>query len=161
MTRHPQWEQRLHDYFVAVHDLPHAYGQHDCLLHAANTIRAVTGKDPARGHRRKYKSQASAVRYLERLGHDSPEAMLDSLLKQKPVGFAQRGDIVLVPGNAVPGMPEGWAIPATVFDGANALVIADGEERQGLHRIPRGQWLKAYAVGDSISFGCGPDWRDR
>jgi hypothetical protein len=43
-----------------------------------------------------------------------------------------------------------------VFDGADALVIGFSEERAGLHRIPRGQWLKAYAVGEQFA-----DWSDR
>jgi hypothetical protein len=112
MRRHPQWEQRLHEYIAKVHDLPHDYGSHDCLLHAANAVRAITGKDHERGHRGKYKSPASAVRHLKQLGFDSPEAMLDSLLEQKPIGFAQRGDIVLVPGNAVFVAPAAGDQPA-------------------------------------------------
>lgn len=142
MKRRKDWEQRLSAYFAAVHEKPHKYGHHDCLLHPANAVKAITGHDYGRGHRGKYKDPASAVLYLRSIGFDNPEAMLASLLEEKPVGFAQRGDLVLVPGNET----LGWAIPG-VCDGAVALVVADNGEREGLFRIPREQWLKAWKIG--------------
>lgn len=146
--RHAQWEERLHTLITANLDREHVYGRWDCLLGlAAETVQAVTGEDFARGHRGKYKSQASAVRYLKGLGFRSPAAMLDSLLEQKPIGFAGRGDLVLCPGSAL-GQP--WDIPGVCM-GDFALVIGTDGEREGLHRIPRALWLKAWAVGDHHS----------
>lgn len=137
--RHPNWPERLHDYIAAAHDRPHQYGQHDCLLHAAAVAEAVTGKDHAKKHRGKYKSQTTAVRHLKKLGFDSPEALIDSILEEKPIGFAQRGDLVLVPGN-----DGDWAIPAVCI-GGDALAICTDGTRDGLFRIPRDQWLKAWS----------------
>lgn len=145
--RHPLWEQRLHALIEKRFNARHAYGRNDCLLLMADAVKALTGKDLGRGHRGKYKSAASASRYLRSLGHETPESYLDSLFAEKPIGFAQRGDIVLVPGNSVPGQPESWALPAICY-GDVALAIGASEEREGLHRIPRALWLKAYAVGE-------------
>lgn len=144
------WEARLHDHVAAAFERPHAYGPHDCMVGTVGgCVEAVTGVDIGRAHRGKYRSAASATRYLRSLGFDSPEALLDVLLEQKAIGFAQRGDLALVPGNALPGMPVGWAIPAVVY-GEYALAIGSDGERGGLHRVPRGEWLKAYAVGDDF-----------
>ena len=96
MSRVPDWEQRLHDVIAANLARPHEYGRHDCLIFAGNVVKAITGKDFARGHRGKYDSHAKAYRHLKQMGFASPEALLDSLFDEKPIGFAGRGDIVLV-----------------------------------------------------------------
>lgn len=144
--RLPDWEQRLHALVAANFNRPHAYGSWDCMLLAAAVIEAVTGEDLGAAHRGKYRSVAGAVRHLGRLGFADPEAMLDSLLEVKPVGFAQRGDLALVPGNGLPGGDGKWAIPGIVA-GDEALVIGTSAERSGLHPVPRAQWLKAWSVG--------------
>lgn len=149
MERLPDWEPRLHAYLVSVADTPHDYGSNHCLLHAANAVRAVTGKDLARGHRGKFKDAIGAVRYLKSLGFDSPAAMIDSALEETPIGFAQRGDLVLVPGDALPGGEQGWDIPASCV-GDVALVVGDDGVRRGLFRVPRSAWLKAWKVGASF-----------
>lgn len=155
--RHPRWEDRLHAYVEKAFHKPHVYGRHDCLLFAAEWVRAVTGHDFGRGHRGKYKSPASASVYLRGLGFSDPEAMLDALFEQKPTAFAQRGDLVLIPSVLVPGLPEGWPVPAGVF-GDYALTVGIGPDtltnqgqRDGLHKIPRAMWLKAYAIGEHHS----------
>lgn len=134
-ARHPQWEQRLLDLVAAAVARPYAYSHWDCLLMPAAMVRAVTGKDFGRGHRGKYRSAASASRYLRKLGFDSPEAMLDSLFPQKPIGFAQRGDLVLA-ADGVPG----------VCMGDFALSVGEGEA--GMVRVPRADWIKAWAIGE-------------
>ena len=136
MTRRADWEDRLHAFLGPITDKPHNYGSHDCLLFVAGAIEAVTGVDHAKGHRGKYKSMAGASRHLRSIGFDKPEAMLDSLFDEKPVGFAQRGDIVLTP-DGIPGL----------CIGSTALVVGmieDGPE--GLIHVPRALWSKAWTV---------------
>lgn len=135
MTRRPDWEARLAAYLSTVAEQPHSYGKHDCMLFPAGAVRAMTGKDYARGHRGKYRSVASSVRYLRSLGFDSQEAMLDSLFDEKPPAFAQRGDIVL----DLEGIPG-------VCIGGDALFVGAEGSREGLVRQPRSAWRKAYAV---------------
>jgi hypothetical protein len=139
--RKSNWEERLADYLAGAAEKPHEYGVNDCMLFVAGAVKATTGKDPGRGHRRKYDTAKGAVRYLKRLGFDSPEAMLDSLFEEKPVAFAQRGDIVL--SDDEPGICIGGE---ALFVGIE--VDEDGTERRaGLIRRPRAEWDKAWAVG--------------
>jgi hypothetical protein len=155
MMRHPQWEQRLHEYIRDNIERGHAWGWHDCLLHVAAATEAVTGHDPALGHKGEYDSRAKAYRYLrQKFKVDSPEQLLDMLFAQKLVGFAQRGDIVLCHLDGVELDEGGEPVPGDVPGvclGSFAMVV--GEE--GMIRIPRGErWLKAWAVGDHHS---GPE----
>jgi hypothetical protein len=134
IERQPDWDQRLHDYLASAANRQHEWGKHDCMLHCAGAIKAVTGKDLGRGHRGKYDSAAKAYRYLGRLGFKSIEAFWDDRLPQKLIGFAQRGDIVL----------DNDGIPAVCM-GEYALQVAENVD--GLQRIPPAQWAKAWAVG--------------
>jgi hypothetical protein len=139
MNRHPQWEARLHALIEKSIARPYEWGRWDCLMLAAEAAKAITGKDHARGHRVKYKSQASAYRYLkQQFKAETPEALLDSLFDRKPVGFAGRGDIVM----GDDGIPM-------LCMGAFALSIAEGTA--GLVKVPRDQWRKAWAVGEHHS----------
>ena len=147
--RHPLWEQRLHDLISEHIERPHKYGEWDCMLMPAAVIKAVTGQDLGRGHKGKYRSAASASRYLRQIGFNHPSEMLDSLFEEKPIGFAQRGDLVLcrTPSGDNPG----------VCYGDFALVVGEiGEQgepgaKEGLVRCGRENWLKAWALGDHHS----------
>lgn len=135
MARHPLWEQRLGAFLEANASRRHEYGRFDCVLMPADAVKAVTGKDHGKGHRRKYATALTAARYLKGLGFDSPEALIDSILPEKPVGFAQRGDLVLCRTDS--GDNPGLCM------GAYALVVAD----EGMIRCPRDRWLRAWRVG--------------
>lgn len=134
--RRPDWESRLIALVEQNRSRAHEYGRWDCLLMAADVAKAVTGKDHGRGHRGKYRSTLSAERYLRSLGFDSPEAMLDSLFEEKPVGFAQRGDLVLASDG----------IPALCM-GEFALSVGQEGGDEGMVRVPRSDWVKAWRVG--------------
>lgn len=140
-TRRPDWEARLIALIAANSKRPYTFAQWDCLFFPAAAVKAVTGKDHGRGHRGKYRSAASASRYLRSLGFDSPEQFLDSLFDEKPIGFAQRGDLVLG-SDGIPGVCIG------------DVALSVGEGSAGLVRVPRAQWVKAWAVGDHHSGEC-------
>jgi hypothetical protein len=106
-------------------------------MFAAAAVKAVTGKDHARGHRGKYRSNASAYRHLKEMGFGSPEELLDSLFDEKPVGYAGRGDLVM----AADGIPA-------LCMGAFALSVGQEDNSEGLVRVARDEWVKAWAVGD-------------
>lgn len=131
--RRPDWESRLIAFVEVNRARPHAYGQWDCLLMSAGAVKAVTGKDHGtKKHRGKYRSAATASRYLRSLGFDSAEAMLDGFLPEKPVGFAHRGDLVLA-SDGVPALCMG------------EFALSVGE--QGFVTVPRADWRKAWRVG--------------
>lgn len=150
MTRHPQWEARLAAFIAENRERAHAYGSFDCLVGlSAGGVEAVTGEDYAKGHRGKYKSAASATRYLVTLGFDSPAAFLDSLFEEKPIGFAKRGDLVLCDLSAFEGPQPLYPGPVPgVCLGDFAVCLAADDEREGMVRVPRDLWLKAWAVGE-------------
>lgn len=138
MHRHPQWERRLAEFVQQYRSKPYKWGSNDCVTFAANAVKAATGKDYGRGHRGKYKTKLGAAKYLKGMGFDTPEQLIDSLLDEKLPGFAQRGDIVLARDG----------IPALCM-GDFALSVAEGNA--GLVRVPRADWVKAWAVGNHHS----------
>jgi len=134
LTRRPDWEQRLHEFVATAFGKPYAWGKHDCVLFCFNEIRAVTGRDFGRGVRGKYSTRLTAAKHLDKLGHATLEAFFDALLPEKPIGFAQRGDIVLADDG----------IPAVCV---GEFALSTAEDVDGLHRVPPAQWVKAWAVG--------------
>jgi hypothetical protein len=133
MNRLPTWEPRLAAYLAEARTRPHAYGRFDCMLFCAGAVKAVTGMDLARGHRGKYSSAAGSLRHLKKRGFDSPEAMLDSLLPERALMKARRGDVIL-DDEGIPG----------ICIGADALMASE----KGWVRLPRKHWRKAWGVGD-------------
>ncbi|MDP8994031.1 MAG: hypothetical protein M3N07_03460 [Pseudomonadota bacterium] len=136
--RLPDWEQRLGDYLAEARELEHDYGAHDCLLHCAAAVKAATGVDLARRHRGKYRSAASASRYLASLGFASPAELVDSLLPERPPAFARRGDLVAGEDG----------IPGVCIGGTAVFVGMDGSS-EGLVTTPRAEWVKAWTVGEA------------
>lgn len=148
LDRLPDWQERLSDTISVNAEQPHDYGAWDCLLWPAAAVDAVTGHDFGKGHRGKYRSHAGAYRHLQAMGFASAAALLDSLFDQTPIGFAQRGDLVLIelPQEAAPAM-AGQMVPAVCI-GAEALAIfEDAAGNSGLARFPRLLWRKAWKVG--------------
>lgn len=139
LKRRSDWDSRLLDVIATNRERPYRFGEWDCLLWPASAVEAVTGVDLARGHRGKYRSLASAYRHLNKMGFESPEALLDHHFAAKLVGFAGRGDLTLV--HTETGNNPG------VVTGDVALIVGD----DGFLRAPRSLWMKAWAVGEHFS----------
>lgn len=135
MTRLPDWEERLSAYLESAFNQPYADGQNDCLLHCGRAVEAVTGVDHYSRFVGRYATKRGALAVMKRLGGDTPEQVLDTLFPERPLGFAQRGDLVLTP-DGVPG----------VSCGEFAVIVGSDGEREGLIRIPRILWTKAWAI---------------
>ena len=118
---------------------PYEQGVWDCVMWPAAAAKAVIGKDFARGHRGKYNNLAKGYRHLQKMGFDSPEALVDSLLDEKPIGFAGIGDVVLCR------TPSGDNLGVVI--GGDALVVGEDESGEGLKRVPRKDWIKAWTMG--------------
>jgi len=114
----------LQDYLTSVGSLPFTFGSHDCALFAAGAVLAQTGRDFGEPFRGRYKSAAGASRALRLYGAGTLAATLTAALGE-PVhpAFAQRGDIVMMDGNA------------GVCVGAQSLFVGDAglEPRATLH----------------------------
>lgn len=138
-SRRSDWETRFNDVIARNSSRSHRYGQWDCLLFVAEVVKAITGKDYGRGHRGKYDSALGAAKHLKQHKADSPERYLDNLFPEKPIGFAQRGDVALVE-------LEGQRLPGIVMGDDAAVVGENIEGHEGLFRVPRAYWVKAWAI---------------
>ena len=107
--RLPDWRQRLIDHVVETAAEPFAPGKHDCALAAANAVKAMTGKDFARGFRG-YKTIAGGMKKLKAAGYEDHIALAAEHFEEIPPAMAQVGDIAVVQG-----------------DGGLALAIVQGE----------------------------------
>ncbi len=134
-ARLSDWEERLHAYLDQVAALPFSWGKHDCLMFVAGAIKAVTGRDPARGHRGKYSGGAGALRYMARRGWNDVAVALCAHLEECAPAFARRGDIVL------------FGDIAGVCMGATSLFVSETGEGAGLSHIDTSQISRAWRNG--------------
>lgn len=135
IVRLPDWDDRLSDYLARVIAKPFAYGEHDCLIHSANAVEALTGIDLAAAHRGRYRSRRTARAYLAGLGFRGPATLLSSILPGCPTAQARRGDIVMAHGMA------------GVCYGKVALMVGRQGDVDGLMRVPAAEWSRAWRVG--------------
>jgi hypothetical protein len=70
------------------------WGKWDCFAYVVDAAGVDVSHLPAR----KYRTQTGAMLYLKRNGFESLEALMDSLAESVPVGFAQKGDILMQQG---------------------------------------------------------------
>lgn len=92
------WEQALHRTCVKAMRKAYRWGEQDCALFAADCVLAMTGKDFAKDYRGKYDSEESANEMLASLKCESIGDLPGIHLIEITPSLAQRGDIVLMPG---------------------------------------------------------------
>jgi hypothetical protein len=122
------WEARLNDYISSKRGEAFAWGENDCCTFSAGAVEALTGVDPMTEYRGKYDTALGSARAL---GGKTLEEVLDEKFPEAPIGFAQRGDLVL--------MDDCVGVVA----GDYAWFVSD----VGLERVKRGLWDKAWKVG--------------
>ena len=95
-TRRDDWPERLDAYILETTHRPWGWGRKDCVMWALGAVKAMTGKDPARGIRGKYRTEKQAFETLEILGCKTVhQALIRCLGKSKTAGQAKRGDVVI------------------------------------------------------------------
>jgi hypothetical protein len=127
------WEIDLSDYLASHANAVHIYGVLDCALFASGAVLVMTGYDPALEFRGKYKTELGAAKALRTIGNGDLESTFDAKLEATPAGFARRGDLVFDGGNV------------GVCYGAFGFFLGDGND--GLVKIPRSEFVKAWRVG--------------
>jgi len=135
VIRRSNWERRLAVYLDGHRGAVFRYGRLDCALFAAGAVKAMTGKDPARGFRSKYRSQASAVRAIRAAGFEDLAAVVSSKFEAIAPAFARRGDLV---------MDRDGSLGVCV--GREALFVGEEGGLAGLVRQPISAWAKAWRV---------------
>jgi hypothetical protein len=128
MTRVSDWEARLSEYIASKRNVTFEWGVDDCCTFSAGAVEALTDVDPMPEYRGQYDTALGSARAL---GGKKLEEVLDEKFPEVPIGFAQRGDLVL--------MDECVGVVA----GDYAWFVSD----VGLERVKRGLWDKAWKVG--------------
>lgn len=93
------WPELLNSYIAEQETAPFVWGEHDCCLFVCNVIQLLTGIDPAKDYRNRYKTKAGATRLLAKAGGLEALAVAvcaDMEFVEIGVNFCQRGDLVLM-----------------------------------------------------------------
>ncbi len=93
--RRTDWELRLAAVVQERLRAPFVWGQHDCVLFAADCIHAMTGADPVADLRGQWADRASAVRAIAQAGGLASAIAARGFVPAPGPLFAQRGDLVL------------------------------------------------------------------
>lgn len=124
------WETQLIEYIASKRHQPFEYGSNDCAHFVAGAVQAMTGEDPMPEMRGQYDSALGSLRVLKEIGEGDLESTMDAKFNVIEIGLAQRGDIAFFDGSI------------GVIMGAFAWFVSD----DGLERIPRSMWDKAWSV---------------
>lgn len=139
--RKPDWPSRLAASIESARKRRFAWGEHDCCLFACACIAAMTGVDPARGFRGRYRNRRGALRALRRRAGGGLAETVAALAARH--GYAEiaplkagRGDLVLLTGRGAG--PDGLGICV----GRAALVATP----EGLQAITPQAWQRAWKI---------------
>lgn len=133
MSRLRDWQSRLSRCIAARLSKRFAWGEHDCVLFAADCIEACTGVDPAAEMRGTYSDAAGAARLVKNRGGMAAIAAAHCGSEVLPA-LAQTGDIGLV-----------------FNDGRECLAVCGGStwhapSAAGVVALPMQQALRAWRV---------------
>lgn len=89
------WDRALEDLAIAHASIIPEWGVSDCLMTAANAIKAVVGDDPLSQFRGKYKTEAGAARKMRQNGCENVKDVFEVYLGLEPINrlSARRGDV--------------------------------------------------------------------
>lgn len=120
------WETRFADYLAEATIAVRAGRENFCALFAAGAVEAVTGTNPAKKYRGRFRETAGRL-----------EAALDETFAERPPALARRADLV-------------WHNGAVgVVIGSDALFVGTNEtDAPDLLRVARRDWAKAWSVGN-------------
>jgi len=146
LRRHEGWESRLADFIQAASRRPFQYGSHDCCLMPCDGVLAITGVDPAKKLRGRYKTIRGARSALRRFaGGGLIEAVekiaADLGAPEVALSFARRGDICLVTDTE---------LVETGFDAMLAICLGREigiAQVDGLRLLPLSRAARAWGVG--------------
>ena len=128
------WEQALFRFTCEAMTRPHTWGETDCVMFAADCVKAMTGEDPAANYRGKYDSREGAARVIARAGFDNLGDMIAAHLEEIEPSRVSRGDIIFSAG------PDGDFL--AVVQGATSV----GPTSAGLIHIQTRQAKRAFKV---------------
>lgn len=92
------WDAKLHEYLQQSQSLAFEWGQNDCATWAAKFVDIITQSNHAVSWIGQYTTKHEAQDYMTLRGFSNPEAIADSILDEKPIKLANRGDLLLFNG---------------------------------------------------------------
>jgi len=134
MQRLPNWPARLDRFLVGAAVRRFDYGVFDCCLFVCEAIEVMTGIDPARPFRGRYRSRAAGRRLLLSAG-GIPALAAKHGMPEIPIGQAGRGDVLLF---------RSMCIGLVALSGVDALVIG---KSGALTRVDATLARRAWKVG--------------
>lgn len=132
--RQGDWQQALSREAIRHAMTPYEYGEHDCILFAANCVLAMTGIDHAEDIRGRYSNALEAAKIIKSNGFDSLGDMIASRLPEIEVREVGRGDVVLCDG------------PMGEFAAMVVGKTCAGPGPNGLVHVPKSQALRGFRV---------------
>ena len=133
LERLDNWRERLEAEMERQRRTPFEWGKHDCAIgFAGGVVRALTGKDLARGKRGSYSAPASALRALRDHGAESLGDLAAIWLPElKNKSKAQVGDIGVIASDG----PGGEAF--AMVDVSGLIVLTPEGLSRPLRATPR------------------------
>ncbi|WP_343314887.1 hypothetical protein AAIB41_15250 [Brucella sp. BE17] len=126
------WDRALEDLASAHISILPEWGISDCLMTAADAIKAVTGDDPLSQFRGKYKTETGAARKMRANGCENVKDVFETYLRLEPVNrlAARRGDVgvTIINDEYVAGFICGSGFAVKQPDGLAFLPVTDIEQ---------------------------------
>lgn len=129
IQKKPNWRSELFAFVEASVREPFAAGKNDCALFAAGAVRAMTGHDPAKGWRGKYRTLKTGKKRLKEAGYSDLGEMAAAHFPEVPPLMAQVGDIATIEGDEDPvlGIVQGAFIWVRMIDGIGSRPLTDAK----------------------------------
>ncbi|UAB76949.1 hypothetical protein INR77_08820 [Erythrobacter sp. SCSIO 43205] len=141
-VRLPNWEMALSAFMQENQWRTFKWGEWDCILFATAAAKVITGEDRGADYRGRYSDQKGARQALRDIGKGTLLRTVDANFVRKPVGNAQRGDLVWRDGCV--GICLGSTAAFLTDD--KLLEIAGAPRLGNFLLLPRRFWQKAWAV---------------
>ncbi|MDT8328600.1 MAG: hypothetical protein RQ750_14660 [Roseovarius sp.] len=110
LGRKTDWRAALSLYVKSQIHRPAKIGSHDNFTFVSGCIGAITGNDPARGIRGKYRSEAKARAVFEAMGYLDHIDYLTAGRDMVSMSYAQAGDLAIFPAERMAGLVSGGQI---------------------------------------------------
>jgi hypothetical protein len=135
--RKEDWRKRLGVCVDGLRTQPYDFGSQDCWLFVAGAVKAMTGTDPAKAHRGRYKTARGALGIVKRAGAANMAEFAGLFLEEHdaPV-FAQIGDVMAIPTTDAFGFSLG------ILNGERILVVTPN----GVDTRDRAEATRAFKV---------------
>ena len=139
MKRKKNWPGRLVKAIETVQDQPFLWGRHDCCCFASFCVEAMTGQNPMKDFKGKYKDEKEALEALKVIGSGTLLETLKGIFG-RPVSphYAQRGDVVYTVFETGPSVG--------ICLGKDSFFVGEDPNKEGLVSFPTREMAKVFKI---------------